>query len=212
LRPNQDDSDRRVNGHYTPRFSPISLGGRRCRKQTGKKEDQMLSDSQRNKFFPLMLAAWQEHREVNNLADNYEQRDAWYRDEMAKVCRENNLGENIDSIKKLDRLAGYDHVMLNFAMIACDDRAISYFSQAVERRYRHVVKEFLSELSGLEQRDCGWDYARQIASHMNLPLRLEECPHEMLQKVIQAVDTHRRRILAARGQLDTKKPGLGSKQ
>jgi hypothetical protein len=169
----------------------------------------MLTNAQRWKFFPLARAAWLNYIAGQGLLDNEEQYDAWYREEMASACAAEGLGENIRSVKDLDPIAGYDAVMLHFAIISDDDRQIDYFSRASERRYRHRIKALMSALSDLENRPVDWSYARGIGAHMNLPLRLEDCPKEMLWKVIQALDTQRRRILAGRGQLDTRKPGLG---
>jgi len=178
----------------------------------------MLKPNQRPMFFTAVRAAWMEHIAQHGLADNLEQMDAWYRDEMAKVCHAEGLGElegegRVDSIKKLDHVAGFDAVMLHFAIIAQDDRQIAWFSSAVERRFRHIIKGFLKELSALEMRQVDWAYAAQIlAPAGQLPPSLENCPVDMLRVVVQALSTHRRRIMASRGQLETRKPGLGARR
>lgn len=169
----------------------------------------MLTPAQRSKFFPLMHAAWEEYRGENALPDNVEQMDAWYRDEMASACQEAGLPV-ARSIKDLDHIAGYDAVMLRFAMIAQDDRAMAYFATAVERRCRKIISDLLEALTDLEQKPHTWAYARGICKHMNLPLRLEECPADMLYKVIRALDTHRRRILASRREYMPRNPGFGN--
>lgn len=172
----------------------------------------MITPAQRSKFFPLMHAAWSLHLDQTGQPDNHEQREAWYREEVAAACASAGLGEGIRSIKDVDPVAGYDAVMLHFAILAEDHRAAAYFAVAVERRYRKIIKDLLKEIGELEYRHIDWAYARTICTHMNLPLAIEDCPAQMLQKILQALDTHRRRILAARGQLETRKPGLGARR
>lgn len=172
----------------------------------------MITPAQRTKFFPLMAAAWSLHLDQTGQPDNHEQKEAWYREQISIACADAGLGEGIRSIKDVDPVAGYDAVMLHFAILAEDHRAAGYFAVAAERRYRKIIGDLIKTIAKLENRHLDWSYARGIYDHMELPLTIDECPVDMLQKVLQALDTQRRRILAARGQLDTRKPGLGSKR
>ncbi|HMP73862.1 MAG TPA: hypothetical protein PKE55_11430 [Kiritimatiellia bacterium] len=172
----------------------------------------MLTSAQRRKFFPAMQAAWVEHCAQNGLHDNAEQKDAWYRDEMAQVCEQSGLGKDIRSIRDLDHVAGYDAVMLHWAIIAGNDVAMGYFSTAVERRYRKLIKDALRSIGDLENTRLPWSYVKGVCAQMQIPDTLEDCPASLLAPVFMALDTHRRRILASRGQLETRKPGLGSKR
>lgn len=118
------------------------------------------------------------------------------------------------STKDMNRTGHFDKAMLHLAIIAGHDQAALRYAVAMEKRYRYVIGDLLAQLGQLEGTTYTFAYARGICGHMKLPLTLEECPFEMLGKIIQALDTQRRRILAARGDLMPQRgnAGLGSRR
>jgi hypothetical protein len=148
----------------------------------------MISDSQRSKFFALQHRAWLADCErARRSPDNREQEEAWRHDEMRKL-----LG--IESVRDLDPIEGFERLMFHWAEITGDDAEIAYWASALERRYKHVIRAKLDELSRVEQKTVSWAYVCAIAYRMHLPLSLDECPADMLWPLLQALDTHIRRL------------------
>lgn len=152
-----------------------------------------LSGNQQARFWKLFHAAWQAYaRGVGVHFDDHAARDDWRREQIMEATGE-------VSLTNVSRTHGYDALMLHFAMLAGDEAAIRYFAPAVERRMRHLIRQRLLDLSALEQRIVGWDYAATICEHMKLPRDVEDCPAAMLMHVFMALDKHVRRIRVARG-------------
>ena len=167
----------------------------------------MLTPAQRPKFFAAMHRAWLVHAMRAGLdARDLGAEDAWYRGEMDRLC-------GCRSIKNMDPLLGYDQMRLLFGQVTNNAWEIDHFSVAVERRYRHVIAELLRALTELEGAVHDWSYVRATYAHMTsggaFPAEIEDADTELLWKVISALDTHRRRILAARGELATQWWNLG---
>lgn len=168
----------------------------------------MLTPKQRPRLFALMGKAWSAHCETTGAArDNVVAFDAWRRDELLTATGHT-------STKELNHTTDYDAAMLHFGIIANDEGVMAHFSGAAERRMMWLIRGILAALGKLEGRVLTWDYARGVAKQMDLPLRMSECPVEMLKSVFLALDTHRRRIEASRGDLEPRRgnEGLGSRR
>lgn len=118
------------------------------------------------------------------------------------------------STKDMNTGADFDACMLHFAERAQDERSIRYFAEAVERRLRHRIGLLLQQLGTLEGATYTWVYARAIGTHMRLPDTIEQATTVQLRAVIAALDSQRRRILAARGQHAPQRgnEGLGTRR
>jgi hypothetical protein len=166
-----------------------------------------LTPAQLGRFWQLFGKAWRVYAAAcGEHQDDHCAADVWRKSQLAEC--------GFLSLKEVDRTHGYDAVMLHFAMVANDDRAIAYFAPAVERRMRHLIGKALDKLGQLEGRSLDWTYAQAILSHMNLPTAIEDVPAEQLRLVLQVLDTHRRRIKASRGDLSPRKgnDGLGARR
>lgn len=148
----------------------------------------MLSNDQRVRFFVAMNGAWSAHceREEWNARDNAA-KDAWYRAEM-----ERETGKR--SVKDLNRVTDYDTMRLHWAIIANDESSIRYFGEAAERRLRKLIEDRMDELAQITERRVTWAYVRSLHTRMDLPLTIDECDAGSLLKILQALDTHRRRL------------------
>lgn len=148
----------------------------------------MISEAQRKKFYPLQHRAWLTHS-ARICADPSDRKleDSWYRGEMQQL-----LG--VKSTKDLNPIDGFDLIMFHWAEIIGDDREIQYWSNAAERRMKHLIECSMDKLSYLEDGPVSWDYVRAIGAHMNIPKSINECPVELLWKLFQALDTHVRRL------------------
>lgn len=91
--------------------------------------------------------------------------------------------------------ADFDKVMLELAIIAGDDYWIGRCSTNDVRQLRWIMeKQFIPDLEMLEQRKIDWAYIQGICKQANFPQSMMECPFPMLQRVLQMVDTHVRRL------------------
>jgi len=100
----------------------------------------------------------------------------------------------------MNRTDHFDKVMLELSIIAEDIYWINRLSSAAERRIRYVIeKQFLPDLEFLEQQAIGWAYVKGICDHMQIPDNIQDCPAEQLIKVLQALDTHIRRLARKAG-------------
>ena len=93
-----------------------------------------------------------------------------------------------------DRTESFDTAMAAFAVIVGDEYWITRTAFASEIRMRWVITNLLVTLSDLTGQSCDWSYARGIYSQMSLPLTIDETPAQLLWKVLQALDTHVRRL------------------
>jgi len=93
----------------------------------------------------------------------------------------------------------FDAVMASLGVISGDERLIDHFCQASERRMRWQIARFMSDLSHLENRPVGWDYVSAIWAQSELLPSLEEAPSATLQKVLQMLDSHIRRLCQKAG-------------
>lgn len=161
----------------------------------------MLTNKQRIR---LMELAQRAHRDEFASGVNF---DEWRHRICREACGKASTG---DMNTGLD----FDACMLMFAEIAQDEKAIRYFASAVERRMRHRIGVLLRQLGDLEGSVYTWRYARAICAHMQLPETMEEATTADLRRVIAALDTHRRRIMASRREHTPRRSnqGLGSRR
>lgn len=149
----------------------------------------LLSGKQLSLFWRLFARAWAAHayRADQPVKDSV-LKEEW----RHKILRD--FGE-VESIKQLDQ-AGFEDVMLELATELDDAREIGYWTSCVERRYRHLVKELLKELSRIDGgRVYDWAYVRATYTQSkHLPVSISEAPSDTLRKVYQMLDTFRRRL------------------
>lgn len=151
------------------------------------------SSGQRARYFQLVQSAYE--KESERLCDDIAPLNTWRR-------QVNLSATDFYSIKEMNQTTDFDKVMLELAIIAEDCYWISRLSSAAERRITWVIKEqFIPDLEFLEKQPISWDYIKGICNRANIPNRLEDCPAELLIKVLQMVDTHIRR-LAKRADID----------
>jgi hypothetical protein len=104
------------------------------------------------------------------------------------------------STKEMNSTGDFDAVMLELAILAEDDYWIGRLSSAAERRIRWIIsKQFLPDLQYLKQQSIHWSYIKGICEHMHVPTELDDCPAQLLIKVLQAVDSHVRRLARKAG-------------
>ena len=89
----------------------------------------------------------------------------------------------------------FDVLMLELAIMADDITNINYFSCAAERRIRYVIeKQFVPDLEYLLKEPISYSYIEGIANQAGFPLDFNDCPADLLVRVLQMVDTHIRRL------------------
>lgn len=166
-----------------------------------------LTPPQMGKFFPLVAAAWRAAAPAHGEhVDDVAAMNRWRQDET-----EIALGAGIRSTSQVDRVDGFDQLMLHFAMIANDTKRIDYYSAGAERRMKHLIRAELAKIGELEHAVYGWSYVKGICAHMQLPEHEDGVPAEALRRILQALSTHRRRILASREEIESR-TGLGARR
>lgn len=93
-----------------------------------------------------------------------------------------------------DRRESFDRAMAHFAVMAGDEYWIEQTAKASEARMRYVISNLMRDLSDLTGDQVDWGYCRGIYSQMHLPLTIDEAPAAFLWNVLQALDTHVRRL------------------
>jgi hypothetical protein len=144
------------------------------------------SPGQRARYFQLAHDAYR--KESNRLCGDIAPFNSWRRQ------------INLDtvacySIKEMNQTTDFDKVMLELAILAEDIYWIGRLSSAAERRISWIIKEqFIPDLEFLEKRKIGWDYIKSICTQAGIPSDINDCPAELLIKIMQMVDTHIRRL------------------
>lgn len=155
---------------------------------------------------PLMVHGWTDSQ---NSWFSRAAQDAWnvaistgaiddgqtFREWVSSVLEEHGVKDNSTHGHR----ASFDNVMAALGVIANDDRLINHFSQAAERRMRWQIRRFMSDLALLSGRAVTWDYVSAIWSQAELLPALDEAPAVTLQKVLQMLDTHIRRMCQEKG-------------
>ncbi len=149
---------------------------------------------QRCKYFALISKAWWAH---------CEQADLDYSDKTAESDwrhRVNMEATGCASIKEMNHTDDFDSVMLELAIVAGDVYWINRLSSAAERRIRWVIEtQFIPDLEFLKKEAIGWAYIEGICRQSRTPVDLDDCPAELLVRVLQMVDTHIRRLAKKEG-------------
>jgi len=138
----------------------------------------MLSPRQQAKYRPLVARAWQAHclRAGQNPSADSDQ-ETWYRRQLLDAC-------GIYTSKQADPVNDYDKLMLHFAVIAGDRRAIAYFSSAAERRVLHNINREIERGAVTES------YVLGIARNMGFKDVLSEIPADHLWRIWIALVRH----------------------
>jgi hypothetical protein len=145
------------------------------------------SDSQVSRFMALSESAY-----------NCATTDGYHRSYQSFI--QDILSAHIPIVKGVwappDRKESFDNVMADMAVRAGDEFWITRTSEAGERRMRWQINRFLGDLDFLDKRFThGWEYIRSIYKQSDLlPADIDECPANILWKVLQMLDTHIRRL------------------
>jgi hypothetical protein len=148
---------------------------------------QGLTPSQERAFSRLAEAAWEASCE--RAADPVHC-GPWVSNQLHICCDYDASGWRANKIE------GFDRLMAHFAVIAGDEYWLDRTAAAAEIRMRYVILQLVSDLTELTGRLVDWSYCRSIYEHMGLPLTMDEAPARLLWKVLQALDTHVRRLRA----------------
>lgn len=143
-----------------------------------------LSPSQSKIVNRLMRAAWDGLQSSENLPGGVTFRQ-WAEGEASSA------GEPLSYVSPIH---GFDVLAAHFAVLSGDEYWIDHLSQAAEIRMRHVIRGLLNDLSELTGEFHDWNYCRAIYEQMDLPLTIDEASAKWLLKVLQALDTHVRKI------------------
>ncbi len=108
------------------------------------------------------------------------------------------------SIKDLNPTKDYENIMYEVACLASDYQAMIYWSIALERRTAFMIGECARQIGEIVGDPHGWDYCRSVFNQANLPKDWMDIPDNLLHKVFQMLDTHRRRLLKK----DNSAPGI----
>lgn len=149
----------------------------------------MLSEGQRYKYFDLFNRAWVTHCEQTGKSPNSKAAQTDFR-------RHINLeATQCYSIKEMNQTTDFDAVMLELAIITFDKYWINRLSSAAERRICWILKEqFIPDLEFLTKQAITWDYIKGICTQAGIPSDMNDCPADLLKKILQMVDTHIRRL------------------
>ena len=150
----------------------------------------MFSTEQLSKLSPVIATAWKRHCDQNDLdphrkaSNNYR---GWY-----EAILTDSVGAT--STKELSGAKDFGKVLLAFAVEAGDESLIRDLAEDEEHRHRWVLRMLACDLSFLRVEVVGWEYVRSIYGQSKLPPGdFDDCPAEMLQRVIQMLDTQIRR-------------------
>jgi hypothetical protein len=100
-----------------------------------------------------------------------------------------------DSVTKIDRIWGYDSLMLHFATLAMDTGAVVYFTSAAERRLRWVLNGLATDLQYLQKTGVEEGYIKGIYRQAGmLPEDFADAPEPRLWCVLQIRDTRIRSL------------------
>lgn len=148
----------------------------------------MFSPAQQPHYRGILQEAWKAH--CQRLGQN----PAW--DGAFDGWKAEHLVEAIGkpSTKTASQVLDFDLVMLHFAQIAGNDYWIKRASTNAERRMRYVIGQFLRELGRVEGRALDWSYVQGIHKHMGIIPPMDDCPVDLLWKILQALDTQIRRL------------------
>lgn len=162
------------------------------------KKGNTLNDSpgQRARYFQLVSNAWKNHCGTDGIhvALNNKAAETQFRREI------NMQATGCYSIKEMNQTTDFDAVMLELAIIANDMYWINRLSSSAERRIKWVIeKQFIPDLEFLLKEPVSYSYIEGIAKQAKYPIDINDCPAELLIRVVPMVDTHIRRIAKKQG-------------
>ncbi len=141
----------------------------------------MLTDAQRSKFFALARRAY-------SVVSPSEPFDDWRRSVMAEAGMPTSTSD-------VDRIWGYEQLMLRFSVLAYDDAQIGYWTSCEERRLRWVLNGLASDLEFIAKTGVGEAYIQGVYRQAGLlPADFADAPAARLYVVLQIIDTHIRRL------------------
>ena len=147
------------------------------------------SPGQRARYFELFSKAWESHCEQTLKPVNSRAAETQFRREI------NLAATGCYSIKEMSQTDDFDKVMLELAIIAFDEYWIDRLSTSAERRLRWILREqFIPDLEFLMKEPITWAYITGICNQAGIPTRMDDCPAQLLMKIVQMVDTHIRRL------------------
>lgn len=153
----------------------------------------MFTHAQLSRLSPVVQDAWERHCDQNDLDPRRKASNgyrAWYESVLKDATGKTTT-------KDLAGAKDFGIVLLSFAQAAGDDRLIRDLSEDEEHRHRWVLRMLCCDLSYLR---CdggdvvGWEYVRSIYGQSKLPPGdFEDCPADLLIRVIAMLDTQIRR-------------------
>lgn len=145
----------------------------------------MLTPAQFSKLTPLVNAAWAHHCARRGLDPHKKKANGyrtWYETVLAK-------GAGVQSTADIRKPAQFGQVLLAFAVEADDETLIRDLAQDEENRHRWVLRMMAVDLSFLRCEEVTWEYVRAIYGQSKLPPgEFDDCPAELLKKVIAMLD------------------------
>lgn len=149
---------------------------------------------QRCRFYPVKHNAWiEECARYGTDASDAVLEETWYRAELAKLGCFDLDGK--PSLKRCNRVKGFDRVMKHFAILANDAYWISKTARNDEDVMLYLIREWREKIVSLTHEPLTATYEAGIEKHMHFATDPEDIPVEHLDKVFQALDTHLRRLL-----------------
>lgn len=148
------------------------------------------SDSQVVRFHELATAAW-----TAAVIDGTIQQFVPWTEAVLKRHRRSMIdGAWYMPNKKLS----FDTIMADLAVIANDTYWIKRTAEQGEIRLRYQLRRYLVDLDFLTKTTHTWQYVQGIYKQSGiLPDSIDDCPAEILWKVVAMLDTHIRRICKA---------------
>jgi len=140
-----------------------------------------LTSAQRPKFFKLARAAYD--RESPSMTF-----EEWRKHQMV-------VAGYPASTSLVDKVWGFEALMLHFATLAFDVAAVEYFTSCAERRLRWVLAGLATDLQFIQKTGVGEDYIAGIYRHAGLlPTEFSDAPATRLWCCLQILDTRIRRL------------------
>ena len=150
----------------------------------------MFTHAQLSRLSPVVQEAWERHCDQNDFDPHRKASNgyrAWY-----EGILEDATGKT--STKVLAGAKDFGKVLLAFAQAAGDERLIRDLAEDEEHRHRWVLRMLCCDLSYLRGDVVGWEYVRSIYGQSKLPPGdFEDCPADLLIRVIAMLDTQIRR-------------------
>ena len=141
----------------------------------------MLSRRHNAVYRPLVQKAWLAHcARSGKDPENKSEKDQWYRKQLVE-----NFG--FYTTKQARSASDVDRLCLHFATIAGDEKAISYFVQAEERRALWVLRKSMARSRVSDS------YVQAMSERMGFSLPFTELPAESILKLNMALSMHNRR-------------------